>query len=101
MGKRDWRLQAVRVEVEAELQPNEWYRSPLWEKDHLLGLRNDLLGDGLAWCGRALAVVQDWDRGEEYGGLWYTNRRAAQCAQCRTRQKEYDAAATDILSKSS
>jgi len=89
VSRRDWRVTAIRVEKGTELQPNEWYRSPLSDQDHLLGLRPDLLGDGLSWCGRALDVMRDWETGEEYGGLWYTNRRAAQCPYCRRRQKEY------------
>ncbi len=90
MSRRDWRLVAIRVEVGTELQPNEWYRGPLWDHDHLLGLRSDLLGDGLSWCGQALRVVRDWEEGKEYAGLWYTNRRAAKCPYCKRRNKEWN-----------
>ena len=91
MGRQDWRLKAQRVEKDTELQSDEWYRSPLWTAhDHLLGLRQDLLDDGLSWCGRALVIVRDWDEGEEWGGLWYTNRRAARCAYCKRRQGEWN-----------
>lgn len=89
MGRQNWRLQAQRVEEGTELQPNEWYRSPLWGHDHVLGLSTDLLGDGSAWCGRSLAVARDWTEGEEWGGLWYTNRKSAQCSHCRRRQREW------------
>ena len=91
MARRNWKGLAIRVEPHVELQPNIWYRSPLWGHDHLLGLRSDLLGDGLAWCGRALLVAQNWVDGEEYEGLWYTNRKAAHCPNCRRYQKEWDA----------
>jgi hypothetical protein len=86
----NWRLKAQRVEVGTQLQPNFWYRSPLWDKDHVIGLRSDLLGDNLSWCGLALDVARDWEEGEEYAGLWYTNRGSAKCAYCNRRQKEWD-----------
>lgn len=91
MSRGDWRLKAIRVEPGTALQPGEWYRSPLSNKDHCLGLRNDLLGDSLAWCGFALDVCRDWEEGEEYAGLWYTNRKAAHCAECRRKEKEWHA----------
>lgn len=88
MARKSWRDDARRVEE--ELQDHVWYRSPLWDKDHLLGQDPVWREDGLAWCGRALEVARDWDS-PEVGGLWYTNRASAQCAQCKNRDKEWDA----------
>ena len=89
--RQDWRQKAIRVESRVELQPLIWYRSLLRSKDHQLGLRSDLLGDGLAWCGFPLEVARDWDD-DSYGGLWYTNRASAsaKCAECRRKGKEWD-----------
>ena len=87
MGKRDWRKEAEQVEV--DLMFNTWYRSPLWDKDHLLGEDPTWEADGLSWCGRALTYARDWDS-EELGGLWYTNRRSASCPQCKKRQTEWE-----------
>ncbi|KKK91133.1 hypothetical protein LCGC14_2716010 [marine sediment metagenome] len=89
MSRGDWRVKAIQVERGTALQPGIWYRTPLSNKDHVLGLRNDLIGDDLAWCGMSLGVCRDWTEGEEYAGLWYTNRKAANCAECRRKEKEW------------
>ncbi len=91
MPKGDWRKREglVQLEPETELQPNEWYRSPLWTKDHVMGLTPTHINDGVSWCGRALTVARDWED-EELGGLWYTNRKSASCPECKRRQTEWD-----------
>ncbi len=71
------------------MQPKEWYRTPLSSKDHCVALIPEMLADELAWCGRALGVCRDWAEGEEYAGLWYTNRKAAHCAECNKKEKEW------------
>lgn len=86
-GKRDWRKQATRVE--GPLWTHEWFRSPWWDKDHLLGVDEVWQADELAWCGRPLGWARDWES-EELGGLFVTNRTSARCADCARRQKEWD-----------
>lgn len=88
MGKRDWRNQAEKAE--GVLENGVWYRTPLSEKDHLLGQPMEFVQDGLSWCGYALGYVQAW-RNDEYGGLWFSNRnsRDARCAECRRKEEEY------------
>jgi hypothetical protein len=88
LAKRDWRKNAT--PVHGPLWTNEWFRSPLWDKDHLLGVDEVWQDDEIAWCGRALGYARDWDN-KEYGGLFITNRTSAHCAYCARRQKEWDA----------
>ena len=87
VSKRDWRLNAIKVEGDIEL--NVWYRSPWYDKDHLLGEDPVWTTDGIAWCGRPLIELVTWPD-EEIGGLWITNRKSAQCAECKRRQIEWD-----------
>ena len=87
MAKRDWRKNAERVR--GPLWTNEWFRSPLWDKDHLLGADPVWEADGLAWCGRALDYAREWED-EEAGGLYITNRTSAKCAECKRRQIEWE-----------
>ena len=91
MAGRDWRKTAVLEE--GELSLGVWYRGPLWDKDHLLGEDPMWQADGIAWCGRALEAARDWDN-EEFGGIWITNRKSAQCAECRRRQLEWETRGT-------
>lgn len=88
---RDFRNVAVQVNPGQELQPNQWYRSPLSKDDHMLGVKPEFMAEGIAWCGWDLITARDWDN-EEYGGLWYSNRKSdsARCATCKSRQGEYD-----------
>lgn len=88
---RDFRNRTIQCEPGTDLQPGIWYRSPLWDDDHCVGLIREWVSEELAWCGRALGEARDWDN-EELGGLWYGERRAkeSRCATCRRRQKEWD-----------
>ena len=88
MSKRDWRNQATKVE--GPLWIREWFRSPLWDKDHLLGEDPAWRDEELAWCGRPLGEAREWVD-EKIGGLWITNRTSAKCAYCSRRQKEWEA----------
>lgn len=87
-GARDWRNKAE--QVGGPLWTNEWFRSPLWDQDHLLGADPVWKEDEIAWCGRALGAAREWTN-EDYGGLWITNRTAAKCAYCKRKQKEWEA----------
>jgi hypothetical protein len=87
MSKRDWRTNAVIVE--GPLWIKEWFRSPLWDKDHCLGQDPDWQAEEIAWCGRALGAAREWSD-EQYGGLWITNRKSAKCSECARRDKEWD-----------
>ncbi len=89
--KRDWRKEATRED--GDLQFNTWYRSPIWDKDHLLGEDPVWAEDGITWCGRALRYAQEWDS-EELGGVWITNRKSAPCAACKKRQLEWESRGT-------
>lgn len=82
---------STRVDVGLDLQPKVWYRTPLSNYDHLIGLRPEFMDEGLAWCGFDLRTCRDW-KDDEYGGLWYSNRKSNRCAGCKTRQGEYDSA---------
>lgn len=88
MPRKDWRETAQRA---VALVHGEWYRSPLWERDHCLGRNRDLIDDGLAWCGRPLQVAMDGWGDPKLEGLWVTNRRAAHCAECNRKEKEWKA----------
>ena len=87
MAKRDWRLLAIQVTGDLEL--GVWYRSPLWDKDHIVGEDPVWFNDGISWCGRSLAYARDWDNNEA-GRLYFTNRTSAQCAECKRRQVEWE-----------
>jgi hypothetical protein len=88
LAKKDWRKQAEKVEE--PLVHGDWYRSPLWnDHDHLLGRTPEHISDEIAWCGRALSYARDWTN-EELGGLWYTNRKSAKCAECNRREKAFN-----------
>jgi len=90
---RDWRSKAIQVASKGLLETGIWYRSPLYEKDHLLARTKVEFEDGLAWCGRPLEDARRWDN-DEFGNLWYTNRKSAQCLQCVRREKEWHANGT-------
>jgi hypothetical protein len=89
LAKRDWRKTTEKVPLLGLLQLHVWYRSPLWDKDHLLGEDPVWEEDGIAWCGRALEEARNWDS-EELGGLWITNRKSAPCAICKRMQTEWE-----------
>ena len=77
------------VPLEVDLQPNCWYRTPLSKSDHLIGNDPVWLDDGVAWCGFPLTHCRDWVN-DEYGGLWYSERKSMKCAGCVGRQAEWD-----------
>lgn len=88
---RDFRTNYERLDPGEILVTHEWYRSPMWTGDHLLGEEKEWVDDELAWCGRPLGAVRDWDNWE-LGGLWKSDRTGNKCAYCNRRQKEWDAA---------
>lgn len=90
-GARDFRAKYVQVDPGEILNANTWYRSPLSKSDHLLGEDRDWFEDEIAWCGFALGAARDFVTGEEYGGLWVSERRSGKCATCQRKQKEWDA----------
>lgn len=64
-----------------------WYRSPLWDHDHMLGRTRDHKEEKVAWCGRALEAARTMDN--ELGGLWLSERKTGKCSECRRREKEW------------
>ena len=78
----------IKLGVGEDLQPLEWYRSPLWGDDHSVGLRREFVEEEIAWCGRPLGVARDWDN-EELGGLYYSERTGDRCAQCKNGNKTW------------
>ena len=88
--KRDWRPNAIPVVDDVPLTTDVWFRSPLYGHDHLLARTKTERDDGLAWCGRPLEDARTWDN-DEYGGLWYTNRKSAHCFECDRKEKEWHA----------
>ncbi len=86
---RDFRNTSEKVDVGEILSPNVWYRSPLWDNDHLIAEDREMFNEGLSWCGRALTYAQNWEN-EELGGLWISNRKSGNCGPCKSRQDEWD-----------
>jgi hypothetical protein len=89
LAKRDWRTNCERAEV---IVHDVWYRSPLWDKDHHLGRPDEFVAEGIAWCGRPLQVAMEGWGDPKLEGLYITNRRAAGCAECERREREWHAA---------
>ena len=89
MNKRDFRNRYVRVDPDDIVVTDIWYRSPLWDDDHLLGADFTWKDDGIAWCGRGLEATKDWDA-DAFGGLWLSERRIGKCRYCLRRQREWD-----------
>ena len=48
------RIHSQHVLQDQNLSVHVWYRSPLWDRDHLLGEDPVFRDENLAWCGRAL-----------------------------------------------
>ena len=89
---RDFRERAEQVEPDEILQHGVWYRSPLWNHDHLLGRPKEWFQDEIAWCGRALGEARDMeDTGykQSLGGLWVGQRTSAKCSTCKRKEKEW------------
>lgn len=90
----DFRERDERVDRGEILALNVWYRSPLWQDDHLLGELKELSNDEISWCGRALGYAREipdtGDRGS-LGGLWRSSRTSGRCATCKRKQEEFDA----------
>ena len=91
---RNFRNTNVQLLVGEELESGIWYRTPLSDSDHVLGLVPNLMDENDAWCGRALGVARDWVD-VSYGGLWYSQRTSSKCAECARRQIEWDAVQDD------
>ena len=87
---RDFRNRYVQVSVGELLAANVWYRSPLWDHDHLLGEEKEWANDQISWCGRALDAARDWTDGEEWAGLWISERKSSRCPYCTRKQSEWD-----------
>ena len=80
MSRANWKLDENKV---AEVMRHVWYRSPLWDQDHMEGN----LEKGTAWCGRALDVALHMDN--ELGGLWVSNRKTGKCSECVKKENEW------------
>jgi len=91
-NKRDFRNQYERVDKGTLLTGNVWYRSPLWEYDHLVGEDHTWYDDQIAWCGRGLGAARDGWGDKLLEGLWVSTRRGNKCATCKRRQAEWNAA---------
>ena len=90
MNKRDFRYKYIKVISDTQgLVTNVWYRSPLWDDDHLLGAELLWKDDEIAWCGRALGAARDWED-DVFGGLWLSERRSGKHTYCARRQREWD-----------
>lgn len=65
-----------------------WYRSPLWEKSHVLGRREECFKGLDSWCGRAMGYARDW-QDEVLGGLYIDERSGDgnYCAHCKNAEK--------------
>ena len=84
--RRDWRELAERADL---VQHGVWYRTNMYDKDHVLGRSPEHTDDGIAWCGRPLEVLIEGWGDPELEGLWITNRRSAHCSECNRREKEW------------
>lgn len=89
MPRINWR---TTYEKAVNVVPNVWYRSPLWDDDHLLGEAREFREEGIAWCGRALTAALEYgEKDDELGGLYVSERKTGKCSQCRSRQEEWKA----------
>lgn len=86
---RDFRTYYRKLEEGEPLVPGIWYRTPLYNNDHLLGERKEWQEQALAWCGRPLQAARDWPS-DELGGLWVSERTSGKCGPCKTKQKEWE-----------